>query len=424
MTATTIFAVDQYETNEPKSIYVSVDGNDAFDGSNTHPFRTLKKAASEAKAGTTVYVKEGTYHEQLLITHSGTKSNPITFTNYKQDKVILSGKNINVNDDDTSLITIRDQDHITIRGFTIQDLTTNSTDETVMGIYVTGSSSHITLENNHVQRIRTLADDGNAHGIAIYGTGAMKNIRVIHNTVEKLILGASEAIVLNGNIDVFTIERNTVRNNNNIGIDLIGYEGVAKDKNADYVRNGTVVDNLVYNISSYGNPAYGHEYSAAGIYIDGGKDILLENNTVYESDIGIEATSEHKKKYAEQIEISNNRIYDNFYTGISIGGYDHRRGGTKDSTISHNILYRNDTKGLNGGQLLLQHDVTNNLIEKNTLTTSPSRIFIANYFTTNEGNVLKENVYDKEEGNHGIWIWKNKEYTRLSTFKTASHSDE
>lgn len=405
-------------------LYVAVNGDDQNNGTKPKPFRTLKKAASEAKAGTTVFIRKGTYNEKLVVKHSGTKSKPIIFKAYKRDKVILSGKNLKDVEGDTSLITIHNKNYITISGLILQDLTTNLSGETVMGMHVTGSSSHITLKNNHVRRIKTLADDGNGHGIAIYGTGAMRDINVLNNTIEDLKLGFSESLVLNGNIDGFKVENNLVRRNDNIGIDLIGYEGTSHDKNADFIRNGAVKSNIVYEISSFGNPAYGEDYSAGGIYVDGGKNIAIEKNTVYKSDIGIEATSEHPKKYADEIKMINNVVHDNYYTGISIGGYDERRGGTKNSLISQNIMYRNDTKGLDGGQLLLQYGTKNNVIEKNILTAGPSRIFISNYFTTNKDNKLKKNVFHREKGKKGIWVWKEEEFISFPEFKKASNSDE
>lgn len=408
---------------QDKEIYVALNGNDQNNGTKSKPFRTLKKAASEAIAGTTVYIRKGTYYEKLIVKHSGTKLKPVIFKSFNNEKVVLSGKKIKNVEGDTSLVAIKNKNYLTISGITIQDLTTKLTDETVMGIYVTGSSSHIKLENNHVRRIETLVADGNAHGIAIYGTGPMKDITVSKNTMEELKLGSSESLVLNGNINGFKVENNLVRRNDNIGIDLIGYEGTSANKKADYVRNGIVKNNKVYEISSYGNPAYGKDYSAGGIYVDGGKNITIERNTIYKNDIGIEATSEHAKKYAEHINIKNNIIYNNFYTGISIGGYDEKRGGTINSTISQNIIYRNDTKGLDGGQLLLQHDIQNNVIEKNILTAGPSRLFIANYFTTNQKNKLIKNVFHKEKGKSGIWVWKDEEYTSFPKFKKASKSD-
>lgn len=419
-----VFVLNNNEDKQDQAIYVATNGNDQNDGTKSKPFRTLKKAASEADAGTTVLIRKGNYHEKLVVKQSGTKSKPITFKAYNKEKVVLSGKDLKNVEEDTALVVINNKNYVTISGLTIQDLSTYLADETVMGIYVTGSSSHITLENNHVQRIETYADEGNGHGIAIYGTGTMQDIHISNNTLEDLKLGASESLVLNGNIDGFKVENNIVRRSDNIGIDLIGYEGISNDIKVDFVRNGIVKNNIVYDISSYGNPAYGEEYAAGGIYVDGGKNITIEKNTVYKSDIGIEATSEHAKKYADNIKIINNIIYENFYTGIAIGGYDEDRGGTINSTISQNILYRNDTKGLDGGQLLLQYDTKNNVIERNVLTAGPSRIFISNYFTTNQKNKLQKNVFHKEKGETGIWIWKEEEYTSFSKFRKASKSDE
>ncbi|MGY0694595.1 right-handed parallel beta-helix repeat-containing protein [Virgibacillus sp. FSP13] len=410
--------------DQNQAIYVALDGHDQNDGSKSKPFRTIDKATVEATAGTTVFIREGTYHEKLIVKHGGTKSKPVIFKPYKEEKVVISGSDLKDVEGDTSLVTVNNKNYVNISGLTIQDLTTNLANETVMGFYVTGSSSHIVLENNHVQGIATYADEGNGHGIAIYGDGEMEDIQVLNNTVENLKLGSSESLVLNGNIKGFKVENNIVRKNDNIGIDLIGHEGVNDDEKVDYVRNGTVKNNTIYQISSYGNPAYGEDYSAGGIYVDGGKNIAIENNTIYKCDIGIEATSEHAGKYADEININNNIIYDNFYTGISIGGYDKNRGGTKNSMISQNIIYKNDTKGLEGGQILLQHDIKSNVIDRNILTAGPTRLFIANYFTTNKNNKLEKNVFHKEDEKVGIWSWKDEEYTSFMQFKVASDSDE
>ncbi|GIN95880.1 hypothetical protein J6TS1_17500 [Siminovitchia terrae] len=425
--ASVLITLDWNKTSEnieeqADCLYVSPDGNDQNKGTKTKPFRTLSRAAKEAVAGTTVLIREGTYKETLDVKHSGTSEKPITFRNYRNEKVVINGEPVGGSKDETSLIRIHDKKHITISGLTIKNLSVSSEEATAMGIYVSGSSSHITLKNNHVWDIKTTADEGNAHGIAVYGTGSMKEIKIEDNTVEKLILGASEAVVLNGNIDGFTISGNVVHDNNNIGIDLIGYEGTAKRN--DFVRNGVVENNTVYHNSTYGNPAYGNDYSAGGIYVDGGKTIEIKNNIVYNNDIGIEATSEHKGKYAEDIQITGNKVYQNAYTGISIGGYDKERGGTIDSVIAHNILFRNDTKGLYGGQLLLQYDTKNNSIEKNIITASDSRIFIANDFTKNDGNKVNHNIYHKEPGQDGLWVWKKNEYDSFASYQNATNNDQ
>lgn len=205
-----------------------------------------------------------------------------------------------------------------------------------------------------------------------------------------------------------------------LALTWIGYEGVAANPAADYVRNGTVQNNTVHHISSFANPAYNGEYSAAAIYVDGGKDILIEKNELYENDIGIEAASEHTGKYAEGIQITDNLISNNDYTGIAIGGYDEDRGGTRNTLITKNTLYQNDTKDLDGGQLLVQYNVHDNEIKENKFTAGPSRIFIANFFRENRDNRLIENIYYREPEEEGIWIWKDEEYRSFSAFKEAS----
>lgn len=418
-----IFILAYMFVHTSQDIYVAEDGNDKNEGTLEHPYRTFAKASSEAKAGTTVFIRRGTYKEPLIVQHSGTKSHPVTFQAYEKEEVILDGENMDSAEGDSALVVLEDKDYINIEGLTIQNLNTHLMNETVIGVFISGSSSHITVKDNTIKGIKTWHDEGNGHGIAAYGTDAMEDINIIQNTVEDLKLGSSEAVVLNGDIEGFLIEKNTVRDSDNIGIDLIGFEGVAKDSSADYVRQGTVRNNTVHHISTAANPAYEGEYSAAAIYIDGGKDILIQKNEVYENDIGIEATSEHAGEYAEDIQITDNRISENYYTGIAIGGYDEYRGGTRRTLISQNILSQNDMKGFDGGQLLLQYNVHDNEIKGNKFTAGASRIFIANFFQENQDNYLSENIYYKEPGEEGIWIWKDEAYTSFPAFIEASGSD-
>lgn len=412
------------EAKEVKTIYVATNGQDTWSGTKEKPLKTLKKAATKATAGMAIIIRKGTYKEPLIIQHSGTKQKPIRFQAAPHEKVVISGENVKSVNGEKALIYIKSKQYITVKGLTLQNVTTKKTNETPMGIYVTGSSRAIRLQQNHIHHIQTNAKNGNAHGIAVYGTGAMKDIRIQQNTVENLKLGASEAVVLNGNIDGFDISKNVVRRNDNIGIDVIGYEGVATNKKYDYVRNGTITANTVSDISSYGNPAYGKNYAAGGIYIDGAKNVRIANNRVYQNDLGIEATSEHRGKYAENITIEHNTIYYNRYTGISVGGYDVKRGGTKNSIIRLNTLYQNDTKNLYGGQLLLQHYVENNRIERNVMTPSRSRLFIVNDAKTNRENLLKRNIYDQTDQKNGLWMWKTKEYDRFLDFQKATKSQD
>lgn len=80
---------------EPKvgnTYYVSnsCDSCDDNDGSFEKPFKTIAKACEIAKAGDTVIIRGGIYHEVLAPKNSGTASNPIVFKAYEGEKVQLS----------------------------------------------------------------------------------------------------------------------------------------------------------------------------------------------------------------------------------------------------------------------------------------------------------------------------------------------
>ncbi|MFD1906736.1 hypothetical protein ACFSQ7_26150 [Paenibacillus rhizoplanae] len=80
------------------------------------------------------------------------------------------------------------------------------------------------------------------------------------------------------------------------------------DERVDQARNGTVTGNVVYGISSNLNPSYGNpvpndSHAAGGIYIDGGRSIRVEQNRLYDNDIGLELASEHEGRLTSDITV-------------------------------------------------------------------------------------------------------------------------
>ena len=73
------------------TFYVSLEGDDANDGSLDKPFRTIQKAVDVMQPGDTCYVRGGVYHEEVKPAKSGTEGNPITITNYEDEEVVVSG---------------------------------------------------------------------------------------------------------------------------------------------------------------------------------------------------------------------------------------------------------------------------------------------------------------------------------------------
>src|SRR5512136_1705058 len=59
--------------------YVAQGGDDSNPGTANQPWQTIQKAANTLVAGDTVYVRSGTYPEQVIPQNSGSASNYITY---------------------------------------------------------------------------------------------------------------------------------------------------------------------------------------------------------------------------------------------------------------------------------------------------------------------------------------------------------
>jgi hypothetical protein len=360
--------------------YVANDGDDGADGSSRTPWLTIQHAASSAVPGTTVNIRGGVYKESVRVEVSGEPCKPIIFRSAPGETAIVDGSGLRPtprdgDESDLGLFTLQNRSDVTIQGFELRSFTTQSTEEVPAGIVVRGAGARIALRDNHVHHIetRSSSDEANAFGIVVKGTDSSRPITELvidGNEVDHLKTGQSESVVVNGNVDGFTISHNEIHDNNNIGIDCIGHEGVGARGEGntnpnDAARNGTVSDNVVYNISSIDNPAYHNEYGADGIYVDGGNHIVIERNVVYGNDINIEIASEWKGDATSYVTVRNNLIYNALTCGLSMGGYDSQRGGTQHCAVVNNTLFGNDTKRTGGGELQIQHYVSDNVFKNN-----------------------------------------------------------
>jgi len=73
-----------------RDYYVSKYGNDANNGGQNAPFRTIEKASQMAQAGDHVYIGGGTWETTLRPMNSGTQANPIVFQPISGEKVVIS----------------------------------------------------------------------------------------------------------------------------------------------------------------------------------------------------------------------------------------------------------------------------------------------------------------------------------------------
>ena len=356
-------------------IYVSASADsDRENGTKEYPFQTIQEAVYHAGGGSEIIIDEGIYEPFTV---------PETISGTKKDITIIRAA-----DGARPMIQVPKK---SASENSIGIYMENVSYICLAGLEVSGGTHGILYESNRDAKSTTLSgitirnclvhDVDGVHGIAVYATNdriPVTGLVIKECEVYDCWCGDSETVVVNGNIDGFKICKNTVHDNNNIGIDMIGFEGTALHEasydgnryDVDFVRNGQCYGNRVYNISAEGNTAYleDGEYSlcAAGIYVDGGQNIRIYDNEISNCDIGIEVATEHNPKENPLFQVAGIEVYDNEITGCSgfaglaFGGYDSKRGFTVDCHFYRNTLTDNPV------QIVVQRS-RNNEIDHNTI---------------------------------------------------------
>ena len=358
-----------------EKVYVSASAETGLaDGSAEHPFTTIRKAVEQSEKGAEIIIGDGTYEPFTVI----------------ED---FSGE-----EDNISIIRAADRAHPVIQvpasssaGDSIGISMENVSYVRIEGLEITGGTHGIYYESNAEVSSDALCDItirnckihnvNGVHGIGIYGANAavpVTGLKIEECEVYDCLCGDSESVVVNGNIDGFEICNNNIHDNNNIGIDMIGFEGTALQSasysgnryDADYVRNGKCYGNTVSGISAEGNDAYlengVYSLCAAGIYVDGGQNIKIYDNRITNCDIGIEVATEHNPAENSLFQVSGIEVYNNEisectgFAGLAFGGYDAERGFTVDCRFHHNTLRNNPV------QIVVQRS-KNNEIDHNTI---------------------------------------------------------
>jgi hypothetical protein len=331
--------------------HVSISGADSSDGSSNAPWRHIAHAVTQLTPGDTLNIAAGIYEEKLSIKVSGTPAEPILIK--AAPGAILTGKGVKGD----HMIHVANQSHIHISGLEIRDLLGTKDGS---GIRIEGACADIQILSCRIHEIR----GKDAMGITVYGTSpeqAISGLVIRGNEVFDCDPATSEAIVLNGNVDGFEVSNNTVHDVNNIGIDFIGGEDWVNKDRSKVTRNGVCKNNTVYRCRS----SYGGGY-AAGIYVDGGQSIIIENNTVTQCDMGLEVGAENPGTVTSGIIVRKNILYMNDKAGLVFGGYEKGAGRVKDCRFESNVCYHNDQHRKDqNGELWIQW-AEDNIITGNT----------------------------------------------------------
>lgn len=328
--------------------------------------------------------------------------------------------------------------NVSVSGDQIYNITTaagNKNDDTC-GIRVEGAAAYVSLSSNVIHEINgpenlSVTSPNNGMAITIYGESAtaISNLTISQNTIYDSQLGTSEALTLDGNVNGFKITSNLVHDVSNIGIDCIGgdtqFDNTTPPASVNFARHGTVSHNTVYNAHS----TYGGGF-AAGIYVDGGRNIVLTDNITHDNDEGLEVGAENADAIAESITVSDNLIYNNTQAGLKFGGYDASAGMVENSYFVNNTVYNNDTTLTGEGQLNIS-DASNCVVSNNIFDAVGNEALVDSEPAVKNGKLLSSNVqldynlyYTPLGANDAsAFIWNNTAYSSFAAYQSGSHQD-
>ena len=376
--------------------YVSIIGNDTNgDGTFTNPWRTIQKAANVISTGDTVYVRGGTYFEEVKIQNKHGKNDSwITFMPYNNEEVIVDGRYI-PSSWGHAIFRTTDVSYIRITGFKVYN-------SARCGFWINCSASHICIDYNEIY---------NCSGNGIYtGTEQLytiTNISFEYNVVDFVNNNWSgDGGFSSEGVSFRTVQFFTINNNR---ISRCGKECIDVKHGSAY---GTVHHNSIDTSTWPQDPRYdsGNPWSHIGIYCDSftdrNHDIDIYNNYIYgDHGPGIVIGVEQPTGSLDQFRVFNNVIN---LTGTSSGIGLVNWGEVSGEPISNVSIYSNTVKTKGGHAFVIGGDnILGGIVVKNNIFTSEAydvmRVWYYPHTTTRI--MLSNNLFFRFGGvAHNSWM--------------------
>jgi cysteine-rich repeat protein len=375
-------------------------------------FTIIQDALDVAVAGDVVEVHEKLtpYFERLVFPRSGSAGGGfITLQAAPGEQPVLDGTGVA---GEQSMILIDSRSYLKVVGFEIQN-NLGVTDGS--GVRILGAGSHLEIRANRIHDMR----GQHAMGITVYATEptAITDLVIDGNEIYDCEPATSEALTLNGNVDGFVVSGNYVHDVDNIGIDCIGGESDIQPDDTKVCRNGIIRGNRVERARS----SYGGGF-AAGIYTDGGRDLVIANNVVTECDVGMEIGAENAAITTRNVTVRNNVIHGNDKAGLGFGGYAPFTGRVRDCTFTGNTLYQNDTLGAGFGELWIQY-AEDNVVRNNVVyATGQNTLLVSEYGNVN--TLLDYNLWFTAAGTAAArFSWNATPYLGFAAYQAGTGQD-
>ncbi len=272
------------------SLYVSTNGSDSNSGSLSAPLKTIPKASTLAKPGTSIYVAPGTYIGGFTTLPSGTASARIIYRSTTKwgAKIIPSSSLSSLN-----AMWINRGSYVTIDGFELD----GSSAKVMYRNGIVTSGSNVIYQNNHVHHIGNTNVCNGSGGSGLDADDSLQGV----------------------NIEIY----NNIVNN-------IGPAGCSHFYHGIYLSTtGKIKNNITFM-----NPGGGIHLWHDASHVD------IVNNTSFANGIGIIIGSGNyytqPASPGDYCNVQNNIVFDNSIQGISEEGIT----GTHNTYIN-NLVYQN-----------------------------------------------------------------------------------
>jgi len=346
--------------------YVATTGDDSNLGTESQPWRTIQKAANTLVAGDTVYIRAGTYNEQVVPQNSGTSVAWITYSAYPGETVTIDGAGLTLGGRE-GLFQVYRQNYIQVLGLRVINAYGGGSTTGIRAEY----ASHVIIKGNYTYGTESsgigiwysdnIIVDGNEIEFANNG-GYNENlsisrsdqVEVMNNIVHHGFNcpNGGEGINVKDGASNVKVHHNLAHHLDKLcfGLDawqnhtfnISYYQNVAHDCYHGFIvsseRTGLAESIWVYNNIAYNNRFNGLtvvQWSGEG---DGLKrDVYFINNTSYNNGYGFRVNALNN----ENVVVRNNILVSNG-TNITIAS-----GAQAETTVDHNLFYDGNSGGDN-----------------------------------------------------------------------------
>jgi parallel beta-helix repeat protein len=263
-------------SSEAATYYVATTGNDANQGTESQPFRTIQRGVSNLRSGDTLYIRQGTYADRIspstMTIPSGTSwSNPVTISGYSGETVTLQSVELNTGSNISYVV--------------FDNLVLDAKDRG-NGLYVGCGSHHIRLSNSEVK---------NALSVGVEFCNNADDNEVIDCSVHDSV---SHGLYITSSNNLF--DGNSVYNNGGYGYHFYNQ------------GSHTVNNNIIRNSEIYKNGS--GRQDAFGIILGSGDNNVMYDNIVRDNPGGIQVAYGNPRG----TDVTNNTVDGNSYAGIWI----------------------------------------------------------------------------------------------------------